>query len=127
MRYIFNKPFMWAEEVTLAILIWFGYLSISMVVKEDDHMSIEFFYNIFGKKMRMALDVIRHILMVGFSTLMTYYGIEMVKNAIGKFLPASKISRTMLYIPLVVSGILIVIFSIVHLIKLFNPEEKEGI
>lgn len=128
MRYVFSKPFMWAEEVTLVILIWFGYLAISMVVQEDDHMSIEFLYNMFGKKAKLVFDVIKHLLMIGFSILMTKYGMQMTKNAYGKLLPASQMSRSILYIPITIAGILITLFSLMHLINLFiKSEPKEEV
>lgn len=127
MRYVFSKPFMWAEEVTLAILIWFGYFAISVVVQEDDHMSIEFLYNMVGDKIRFFLSIVKHLLMIGFSILMTTYGYQMVNNAYGKVLPASQMSRTLLYIPITIAGVLITMFCIMHLINMFvksDPKEE---
>lgn len=124
MRYIFNKPFMWAEEVTLTMLIWFGYFTITMVVKEDEHMSIEFLYNLFNTRIRRLLDAVKHLLMICFSGLMVFYGSQMVISAIGKTLPASRIGRSILYLPLVISGALMALFSIVQLIKVFLVTEK---
>lgn len=124
MRYVFSKPFAWAEEVTLALLIWFGYLAISMVVQEDGHMAIEFLYNLLGQKARLIFDLIKHLLMIGFSILMTKYGIEMTKNAYGKLLPASQWSRSILYIPITIAGVLITLFSLLHLISLFIKSEE---
>jgi TRAP-type C4-dicarboxylate transport system permease small subunit len=128
MRKVFNRPFIWAEELTLAMLVWFGYITISVVVKEDGHMSITFLYNMLGKKMKLLLDVLKHALMIGFSALMAVYSIQMAKNAYGNVLPASQISRSLLYIPLVISGVLIIVFSIIHLIDLFlKPHKGEGV
>lgn len=126
MRKVFSNAFTWAEEVTLAMLIWFAYISISLVVKDDGHMSIEFLYNRFNKNGRIILDTIKHILMIGFSYLMIVYGGQMANNALGKNLPASQLSRSLLYIPLVLSGVLIIIFSITHLINLFIKPDGEG-
>jgi TRAP-type C4-dicarboxylate transport system permease small subunit len=128
LRYVFKNPFSWAEEVTLAMLIWFGYITIALVVREDEHMAIGFLYNMSGKKMRLLLDSVRHILMIFFSVLMAKYGAEMINNALGKVLPASKISRSLLYVPFMLSGILIALFSLIHLINLFiQLQDKEGI
>ena len=125
LRYVFNNPTMWAEEVTLTILLWFGYFAIAMGVGDDSHMSIEFFYQTLSKPMRKILDIIKQIIMIGFSTLMVYYGNQMVQNAQGKLLPASQISRIMIYLPLSIGGILMVLYSIAHLIRIFTSPKIE--
>lgn len=126
MRYIFRRPIMGAEEVTLVMLIWFGYFAISTAVWEKGHMALEVFYGMFNKTVRKVMDIVKYLLMIIFSSMMFYYGVQMVMNARGKVLPGAKISRTILYLPLSVSGVLIFIFSLTHLIKLLiNYKEVE--
>lgn len=126
LRYVFKKPFTWAEEVTLAMLIWFAYITIALVVKDDDHMAIEVLYNHVSDKMKLLFNAVRHVSILLFSVLMTKHGLEMTNNALGKVLPASQISRSLLYIPFMLGGMLIAIFSLIHLIDLFiKPQEKE--
>lgn len=126
LRYVFNSPLMWSEEVTLVMLVWYGYLIIAILVKEDNHISINFFYLKFNKNIRKILDVVKYVFMLAFSVLMLYFGFEMMVNASGKYLPASQLSRAMLYIPLVISGILIVLYIFSHVFKLFcTSEERE--
>lgn len=124
LRYVFNSPLIWAEEVTLVMLVWFGYLIIAILVKEDNHISLEVFYLKLNRNLRKILDVVKHVLLLGFSILMVYFSVEMVINAQGKYLPASQINRAMLYIPLAVSGILIVLYTSSHLFKLFVTSEE---
>lgn len=121
LRYVFNNPFIWAEEVTLVMLIWYGYIIIALLVKEDKHISLEFLYLKFNTNIRNFLDVIRNFLILSFSILMIYYGMEMVGNAEGKYLPASHIPRSMLSIPLIISGLLITLYTVNHLIILLFP------
>ncbi len=126
LRYVFNNPIAWSEEVTLVMLIWYGFLAMALGVKDDSHMSLEFFYEIFSENGKKVLDFIRHVLMLAFSTLMTYYALELARTSITKYLPASKISRSILYIAMLISGILMFIYTLVHLISIFvNPKESE--
>ncbi|WP_026895326.1 TRAP transporter small permease [Clostridiisalibacter paucivorans] len=127
LRYVFNNPTMWSEEVTLLMLIWFGYLAISLAVREDCHISIESFYLSCKKGTRTIFDLIRHILMLGFSGLMIYYGIELMKISKGKYLPASHISRTLMYMAMAVAGVLMVMFTIVHILKIFISQEESEV
>jgi TRAP-type C4-dicarboxylate transport system permease small subunit len=124
LRYVFNNPTSWAGEFTLVMLIWFGFISIAIGVWEKKHMAIEFLYNKFNKLGRKILVVIHQILMAGFSALMVYYGFQLIMNAAGKIMPASQISRTLLYIPLLLSGILIFLYSIFDLIYIFYSNDE---
>lgn len=126
MRYVVNKPFIWAEEVTLAILIWFAYFAIAMAVKNDNHMTIEFLYNRVGKNIQIVFDLIKDITMIGFSGLMSYYGIQMIGNAAGKVLPASQITRSVLFIPIFLGGVLIVFFTILQMISRVKKGKRGG-
>lgn len=124
LRYVFHKPIMGAEEITLVMLLWFGYFAISTAVWEQGHMALEVFYEMFNIKIRKILDIIKYLLMITFSSMMFYYGLQLVINARGNVLPGSKISRSMLYLPLSISGVLIFVFSMVHLIKLLIDSKE---
>lgn len=73
MRYVFNDPWTWSEEVILVILVIFGYLCISIDVYNDEHIALTFLYNAVPKWAKTALDCLRHILIGGFFLLMAKY------------------------------------------------------
>ena len=50
MRYVFNDPWTWSEEVILVILVIFGYLCISIDVYNDEHIALTFLYNAVAAK-----------------------------------------------------------------------------
>lgn len=126
LRYVFNSPIAWSEEVTLVMLIWYGFLAMALGVKDDSHMSLEFFYVTFSEKGKKVLDLIRHILMLVFSILMTSYAVKLTRTSITKYLPASNISRSILYIAMLISGVLMVIYTLVHLINIYTDPKESG-
>lgn len=125
-RYCFNSPIMWAEEITLVMLIWFGYMVISVGVWEQRHIALESLYLKLNRNVQRVLDGIRHILLTGFSILMIYYGLDLVELAKKQYLPASHLNRGWLYAILIVSGGLMVLYSLTNLAKLLvNYKEEE--
>lgn len=42
MRYLFNQPIKWIEEITNLMLIWIGFLSICYATEKSSHVSIDF-------------------------------------------------------------------------------------
>ncbi|ARK32428.1 2,3-diketo-L-gulonate TRAP transporter small permease protein YiaM [Halalkalibacter krulwichiae] len=121
LRYVFNSPLIWADEVTLVMLTWYGYIIIAILVKEGKHISLEFLYSRFNQMTKKGLDLLRNILILGFAILMVYFGSEMVINTQGRHLPASHLPRSLLYFPLIISGLLISFYTINHVITLLFP------
>ncbi len=129
LRYCFNSPFSWAEEVTLMFLIWFGYLCMSLDVLTDTHVAIHGIYDKFPKKVKKALDILRHVLLLWFFSQMITYGMKLTNLGLMKKQPASGFSQGWLFAPLVVGGGIMLIFSIVNIISTVvgkeNNEERE--
>ena len=125
MRYAFNSPIVWSEEVILTCLIWFGFMCISIGIYRDDHIAIEGVFNKLPPLARKALTVFRHVLLMVFCMFMTYYGWKIFKINLQKRLPATHWSQGLQYFPMVFSGVLMTVYSIVNLIETLIPYKKE--
>ncbi len=66
MRFVFDAPFSWSEEVTLMFLVWFGYLCMAIDIYTDDHAALYFLYNRMSPVLRKGADLFRHGLLVWF-------------------------------------------------------------
>lgn len=122
MRFLFSAPFSWSEEVTLMFLVWFGYLCMAIDIYTDDHAALYFLYNKMGPRLRKSMDFMRHGLLTFFFGAMIYYGYLLTKLNYYKYLPASKISQWVMYAPLMVGGLLMMIYSALNFLSvLFTP------
>ena len=122
LRYFFNAPFSWAEEVTLMFLVSFGYLCMSMDIFTDSHAAIYFVYNMLSPVLRKILDLLRHGLLFFFFFNMIRYGLVITRLNWYKRQPASGFSYGWLALPLVVGGGFMLIYSLINFIEaLINP------
>ncbi|SFE21363.1 Tripartite ATP-independent transporter, DctQ component [Lentibacillus persicus] len=110
----------------MILLVWYGYLAISKLVKDNGHISIEYFYSLANKVIQKYLDVFVCILLIIFSILMVKFGFEMVSNSIGKNFPASHLPRVILNLPILISGLIIVVFSVNNILKILLKYEVGG-
>ena len=123
LRYFFNAPFSWSEEVTLMLLVSFGYLCMSMDIFTDSHAAIYFIYNLATPRVRKILDLLRHGLLTFFFFNMIRYGLVITRLNWYKRQPASGFSYGWLALPLVVGGIFMIAYSIFNFISsLVNPQ-----
>ena len=56
LRYVFNSPWTWSDEVILIMLVAFGYLCISIDVYNDEHVALTGIYNRLPPTAKKVLD-----------------------------------------------------------------------
>ena len=127
LRYLFNKPTSWSEEITMFILVWFGFISMAIGVRKDSHISLEFLYDRLNKTGKFILDVGRYVLLLTLSIMMTVYAFPMI--AIGNInsMLATQISRAVLYAPALAGGGLMTLFSLINLIQVFRSRGQHHV
>lgn len=117
MRYVFSKPLVWSEEVILTMLIWFGFMCISIGAFGDSHIAIEGVYNLFPPVMKKGCDLLRHVMLTVFGCLMVYFGWQVFQINLMKRLPATHWPQGIQYFPIVFGGALTALYSAVNLIE----------
>lgn len=127
LRYAFNKPLVWSEEVILTMLIWFGFLCVSIGAYGDTHIAIEGAYNLFPKKGKKVCDILRHVLITVLGILMVYYGWNVFKINLLKRLPATHLPQGIQYFPIVIGGALTAFYSFLNLIDCIKGNKLENL
>ena len=125
MRYVFNKPWAWSEEVIIVLLLWFGFLCMSMEIYNDASISIHGFYKHLPAGVKRCLDVLRHVLLSVFFWLMMNNGWMIFKINSRKRLPASHWNQGMQYFPMVLGGAIMLVFSVLNIIGTLTKEKRE--
>ena len=125
MRYCFNSPLAWSEEVIIVLLVWFGYLVMSVETYNDTNIAITGFYTRLPKSVQKACDVMRHVLLTAFFYLMFSNSYKIFVLNSRKRLPASQWNQGLQYFPIVLGGVLMFAFSILNLIGTLIGEKRE--
>lgn len=80
MRYIFDAPISWSEEIARFVFVWFIYVGVSAGVKYNRHLGVDAFKLLFKKKGETLLCIIANVLFLIFAVLITYHGIKILGN-----------------------------------------------
>lgn len=126
LRYVFNQPWSWSDEIILLILAWFSYPAITFNVWNDNHFYIGSFYDKFPPALKKAADITRHLLVGVFLILLAYYGVKLTMQYWPKPMPASNWSQGLKFLPVVVGAGLSAFFCLVNLLGVFVGAEKKG-
>lgn len=125
MRYCFNSPLSWSEEVIIVLLVWFGYLCMSVETYNDTNIAITGFYAMLPKGVQKACDVMRHVILTVFFYLMYSNSWKIFILNSRKRLPASQWNQGLQYFPIVLGGVLMLVFSVLNLVGTLTNEKRE--
>lgn len=123
-RYVLNDTPTWVEQVSLLLVMVIAFLGAAAGVHNHTHLSVVIFRNIVPSAVRTFFVVISDILMAGFGGMMFWYGMELTKFKWGTLIPLIQWSEGLRSLPLTISGALLFLFSIGHLIRLFLGRDE---
>ena len=125
MRYAFKSPIIGAEEATLLLLVWFGFLCISLDIHTDSHAALYFLYNKLPPLFKKMADLMRHAALTWFFVAMFRQGWRITSITMSQILPATGVPNGFLFAPLVVGGVFMALYSVVNFFDaLFRPLDK---
>ena len=74
MRYLFNSPTIWVNEVSRFLQIWATYLALTYSFHKQDFIRINVIYDRLNENGKKILDFISFIFILIFSSFVVYYG-----------------------------------------------------
>ena len=100
MRYVMQASLSWSEEISRYLFIFLINIGISYGVKENRHVSISLFVNIFSEKVKKYLLVFSDIMFLVFALVVAVHGVQVSSmiNMFGQKSPAVGIPMWIVYI-----------------------------
>jgi TRAP-type C4-dicarboxylate transport system permease small subunit len=124
-RYFFRHPFLWTDEYTRLALIWMTFIGIVVGIKKGSHIAIDFLLKKFPLPWQFVIGVAIRVILMGFCVLMIINGFLLTKLKWDIPTPALEWPWGLFYLPLVVSGVLVIFWTLVSFRKK-NPGTPSG-
>jgi TRAP-type C4-dicarboxylate transport system permease small subunit len=124
-RYILNDTPTWAESLALLLILWVTMFGAAIAVRDAGHIGFESLMELAPSNVRLWLQIVIHGLIGFFGATMVWYGWGLVQSVITYNIPILGVSEGLNYLPTVISGALIVLFSIDHIVALLTGVELE--
>ncbi|MBW4331610.1 TRAP transporter small permease [Stakelama sp. CBK3Z-3] len=116
-RYVLRASPSWAEEASLLLMIWYVFFAAAAGVREQFHIRITALENVVAPEIRRAMRFFIHACVALAGLSLAIWGSELVALTWGHEIPTLGLSRGFAYLPLPLSGVLIILFSIEHLMR----------
>jgi TRAP-type transport system small permease protein len=124
-RYVMNDSPTWAENLALVLILYVTLIGAAVGVRDAGHIGMESLLVLVPPGPRRKFEMLIHVLVAIFGVTMIYNGWVLGSSVATYKLANINLSEAVRYVPLVLSGCLIVLFSIEHLIALLNGTEVE--
>lgn len=125
-RFIFRNPSTVSEELLTYSFTWMALLASAYVFGKRDHMRMGFMADKLGKGGQKVLNIVSEILiMILAGSVMIYGGFTIMQLTMTQSTASLGIPMGVVYTIVPVSGIIIVIYSILNIIDLVAGVERE--
>ena len=122
-RYILNDAPAWSEQVALILVINVAMFGAAAGVRDEGHIGMESLVGLLPKKMQYVVGNIVGLFSITFGLALAWGCSMMALSVWPNGIPTLGISESWRYIPGIVAGILIISFSIEHLIAMAQDKE----
>ena len=123
LRYVFNDAPAYVEQVALLLVVTVAMFGASAGVRDAGHIGLDSLVKVLPPKGQFWCRVIVYLLTICFSVLLFTGGLEMAESTRSSTIPTLGISEAVRYVPVLIAGALITLFSFEHLIALFTGHE----
>jgi TRAP-type C4-dicarboxylate transport system permease small subunit len=112
MRYVINASPPWTEAGSIMIMSWFVFLGAAVGVRENFHMGFDVLIYVVPPGAKPWLRHLSDLAVFAFALGMMYYGGELAQRYWSTRIPVLGLPTTFTYLPIVISGALMCLFSL---------------
>jgi len=125
-RYVLNATPTWVEQVSLLIVVWLAFVGAAVGVRRQGHLTVDFIREALPFSLQKILVIFSILAMCGFGAVMAWQGTVMLDRTIQREIPLLGISEGWRSVPVIISGVLITLFTLDQLrITLFHTEPED--
>ncbi|RYF71490.1 MAG: TRAP transporter small permease [Comamonadaceae bacterium] len=125
-RYVLNNTPTWAESLALLLVLYVTMFGVAVGVRDAGHIGLESLLVLAPDGLRLKMEYLIHALVMVFGAAMAWNCLSLAQSVWDYRLPTLWISEGWKYVPASIAGVLIVMFSIEHILALAQGRELDA-
>jgi TRAP-type C4-dicarboxylate transport system permease small subunit len=119
-RYLFFRPFIWAEETMQFLNVWAVMLGAAVMTRRDLHLKMDALYGVVTPRVRRVLDAVAAVLAVAVALYVSAQSLDMIRmlSATGQRSVIARVPMDLMYLAIPLgfgSGALFVVLRLLTL------------
>ena len=123
LRYVFNDAPAYVEQVALLLVISVAMFGASAGVRDAGHIGLDSLVKALPARVQFWCRFVVYLLTIAFAVALFAGAAEMAVSTHSDTIPTLGISESCRYVPVLVAGVLITLFSLEHLVAQFTGRE----
>lgn len=124
-RQVLDQPSTWSEELAKYLFIWLGLFASALVFGERGHIAVDFAVKKLPAKAQLVVAVLVQLAILVFTALVLVWGgLQVVELAWDQNLTGLPVNVGPLYLALPISGVLIALYTVYHLVRILTGAER---
>lgn len=122
-RYVLNDAPAWSEQVALILVINVAMFGAAAGVRDEGHIGMESLVGLLPEQFQFWIGNLVGVITIVFGCILCWGCTVMAVSVSNNVIPTLGISEAYRYMPCAIAGVLIVLFSIEHLIAMSADKE----
>ena len=122
-RYVLNSSPTWTENLALVLVLYVTLIGAAVGVRDAGHIGMESLLVLAPEKLRNRIELLIHALVMAFGAAMVWDGLLLGDSVLAYKIPNLGLPEGIRYAPLVISGLLVISFSVEHVLALLDGKE----
>jgi len=110
-RYVLNDSPTWIEQSSLLIVITITFMASAAGIRERTHLAVDIVPMLCSPRIKIALRLLCDLILCGFGVFMALMSVGLLEFSWNREIPLLGIPDGVRYIPVIISGALVAIFS----------------
>ncbi len=123
-RYAFSQPFQWSDEIAMGLFIWQVFIAAAVAMKRGMHIAVEMFTILLPEAFQRWLRIVVHLLMILVLISIVIFGWQFANATWTQYTLNLQIPRFWINLAAPVGALLMLRWTIVHLLKELSGQEK---
>jgi TRAP-type C4-dicarboxylate transport system permease small subunit len=123
LRYVFNNAPPYVEQLALLLVISVAMFGAAAGVRDAGHIGLDSLVAMLSVRVQFWCSIVVYVLSIVFGVALLAGSTEMAISTYASTIPTLGLSEAFRYLPVLLGGILIAVFSIEHLIARFARTE----
>ena len=126
-RYVLKAPLAWSEDLAMLLFQWVTFLGAAIGVKRMRHFGIELVVRNLPEKFHRAIEYIIPVFVGIVALIMVTEGVELLSYNRARIYSSMNLSYTWAYLPIPISGCLIILYLIRQEITRWQRRREERV